>query len=100
MKPIKRLLILLPVMFFASCAASQKVGPEYEAGRQHAYEIAKKDAWEYKCFWYPGKVFPAKKAREYTETLTSQGKSQEFIEGFYFGYERTYVNQIKVKCEE
>ena len=96
----KTLLILLVALFLVSCAASQRVGPEYEAGRLYAYDIAKKDAWEYECFWYPRRIFPATRAREYTETLRSQGKSQKFIEGFYFGYERTYWNQLNVKCEE
>jgi hypothetical protein len=100
MKPVKTLFILMAVLLLTSCATSSRVGPEYEAGRIYAYDIAKKDAWEYQCFWYPRRIFPATKAREYTETLKSQGKSQKFVEGFYFGYERTYINQINVKCEE
>ena len=99
MNLVKKGLMLLAVLFLASCAASSRVGPEYEAGRLYAYDIAKKDAWEYKCFWYPHRIFPAFKARAYTERLKSQGKSQQYIEGFYFGYERTYCNQVNVKCE-
>ena len=97
MKPIKLLLVLFAALFIVSCATT-RVGPEYEDGRRYAYDIAKKDAWEYECFRYPFKVFPAFKAREYTETLKGQGKSQKFIEGFYFGYQRTYRDQVKVKC--
>ena len=97
MKPLKLFLILVTTLFIASCATA-RVGPEYEDGRRYAYDIAKKDAWEFDCFWYPDKVRAAFKAREYTETLRSQGKSQTFIEGFYFGYEKTYWNQLNVKC--
>ena len=99
MKPIKLLLVLFAALFIASCATTS-VGPEYEDGRRYAYDIAKKDAWEYDCFWYPTKVFPAFKAREYTETLKGQGKSQKFIEGFYFGYEKIYLDQVRVKCSQ
>lgn len=100
MRLTEMFLIILAVLFLASCAASSRVGPDYEAGRLYAYDIAKKDTWEYECFWYPHRRFPAFKAREYTETLRNQGKSQKFIEGFYFGYERTYWNQVNVKCEQ
>jgi hypothetical protein len=93
----KTLLILLAALFIASCATT-RVGPEYEAGRLYAYDIAKKDAWDLDCYWYKRKVEAAFKARDYTETLRSQGKSQMFIEGFYYGYERTYWDQIRVKC--
>ena len=97
MKLVTLSLILIATLFIASCATT-RVGPEYEDGRRYAYDIAKKDAWEFDCYWYPSKVFSGFKAREYTDSLRSQGKSQMFIEGFYFGYERTYWNQLRVKC--
>jgi hypothetical protein len=100
MHRVKTLLIVLIALFIASCATSSRVGPDYEAGRLYAYDIAKKDAWDFQCYWYPLHVRAAFKAREYTETLRSQGKSQVFIEGFFFGYERTYSDQIRVKCQE
>jgi hypothetical protein len=98
MKLIKVLLIILATLFLASCAASSRVGPEYEAGRLYSREIAKKDAFEFNCLSYPRKVYPGMNAIKYTDTLKSQGKTENFIEGFYLGYKRYYLDYIKVYC--
>ena len=97
MKLVKVLLILVAALFIASCATT-RIGPEYEDGRRYAYDYAKKDAWDFDCFRSRRHVRAGIKAREYTEMLRNQDRSQMFIEGFYFGYERTYWNQLKVKC--
>jgi hypothetical protein len=95
----KTLLIILIALFVASCAASSRVGPEYEAGRLYSREIAKKDAFNFNCLSYPRKVYPGMGAKKYTETLKSQGKTENFIEGFYLGYKRYYIDYIKVYCK-
>jgi hypothetical protein len=94
------LLALFICLFVVGCTGSPRVGPEFEAGRLHAYDYAKKDAWDFDCWFYPRHLRAAFKAREYTRMLAGQDKSDMFIEGFYFGYERTYVDQVKVKCQE
>lgn len=84
----------------ASCA-TDNVGQEYEAGRLYAYEIAKKDASDFQCFRYTTYVLAAFENREkHMEMLRTQGKSQVFVEGFYYGYERTYQDQLVAKCGE
>jgi hypothetical protein len=100
MNIVKTLSFVLAPFFIASCAASSRVGPEFEAGRLYSREIAKKDAFGFDCFWFPRKVYPGIQARKYTEILESQGKTQNFIEGFYLGYQRYYIDYIKVYCEE
>ena len=100
MNIVKTLVFLVLVTGLFSCATSSRVGPEFEAGRIYSRDFAKDDAWKFDCFWYPGRVFAAQKAREYTDTLKTQGKSQTFIDGFYFGYERYYYQQLNVKCSE
>jgi hypothetical protein len=44
MRLTEMFLIILAVLFLASCAASSRVGPDYEADQLYAYDIAKKDA--------------------------------------------------------
>ena len=95
---LKTLFILLTAFFIVSCATNKVGLPEYEQGRRYACDIAKNDAWDYKCFWYPTRISPATKARAYTESLKNQGKSELFIAGFYYEYERTYLNQLHLKC--
>ena len=99
MKLIQTLLILLVVVSLSSCASSSRVGPEYEEGRLYAREIAKKDASEFNCLWFPRKVYPGMNAKKYTETLKSQGRTENFIEGFYLGYKRYYLDYIRVYCK-
>jgi len=98
--PILTGLILSAIALITVSCASPRVGPQFEAGRLHAYDIAKKDAWDFDCYWYPMRVRPAFQARNYTEMLKSQGKTQTFVEGFYYGYERAYTDQLDVKCGE
>jgi hypothetical protein len=99
MNLVKTFLILLAILFLASCAASSRVGPEYEAGRLYSREIAKKDAFNFNCLLFPRKVYPGMNAMKYTETLKSQGKTENFIEGFYLGYKRYYIDYIRVYCK-
>jgi hypothetical protein len=98
MSRVKTLLVLLVTLFVASCGASSRVGPEYEAGRLYSREIAKNDAFNFNCLLYPRKVYPCMGAKKYTETLKSQGKTENFIEGFYLGYRRYYLDYIRVYC--
>jgi len=97
---ILRVLTLSSIALITVSCAAAEVGPQFEAGRLHAYDIAKRDAWSFDCFWYPRRVHPAFHARKYTEMLKSQGKTQTFIEGFYYGYEIAYSDQLNVKCQE
>jgi hypothetical protein len=78
---------------------SPQTGPEFEEGRRHADGFAKQDAMKFNCFFYPGKVNAAQEARKYTNTLQEGGKSENFIKGFYMGYERAYRNYLDLYCE-
>ena len=98
--PILKRLVLSAVALITVACAGPSVGPQFEAGRLHAYDIAKKDAWDFDCYWYPMRIYPAFEARKYTESLENQGKTQTFIKGFYYGYEQTYKVQLDVKCGE
>ena len=98
MNVIKILLLLLTTLILASFAYSETIESEYEAGRLHAYDFAKKDAWESDCHWSGSKILPGRKLWKHMETLRRQGKSGTFIKGFNFGYERTFWDQRDVKC--
>ena len=98
MKLFNILLLLVLTLIIAFHAHSATIESEYEAGRLYAYDFAKKDAWEWDCHPLARKVLPGRKIWKHIQTLISQGKSQIFIEGFKFGYERTFWEQIDVKC--
>ena len=83
-----------------SCATND-LELEYEAGRLYAYDFAKNDASDFQCFQYSDYLLASLKEREkYTEILINQDKSTMFIEGFYYGYEQTYRDQLVAKCGE
>jgi hypothetical protein len=100
MNVIKALLFFVFATGLVSCVTSSRVGPEFEAGRMYARDVAKEDAWEFNCFFYPAFIFAGQNARKYTDTLKRQGKSQTFIEGFYHGYEMYFCEYLNVKCGE
>ena len=100
MNLIKKLFILFAVLLMTSCATPD-LNKEYEAGRLYAYDFAKNDASDFQCFRYSDNLLASLKEREkYTKILINQKKSQMFIEGFYYGYEQTYQDQLVAKCGE
>ena len=101
----KMLSSLLIWTFLASCTTppaskTATTGPEFDEGLRFADEFAKKDAMKFNCFFYPGKINAAQEARKYTKQLQDQSKSENFIKGFYMGYERAYRRYLDLYCEK
>ena len=90
-----KLIFLITILFLTSCAT----GPDFEAGRLRSREFAKQDAFGFDCSQFPRKVYPGMEARKYTMMLRSDGKTESYIEGFYLGYQRYYIDYIKVYCK-
>ena len=61
-------------------------------------EYAKRDGKEIPraSFKRPSHVDASLKARSFTEQLRAEGRSEEFIKGFYYGYEYRYKELIDV----
>jgi hypothetical protein len=74
------------------------VGPEFKEGRKMGEEYAKRDGHEVlrASFKRPSHADASLKARSFTEQLREEGKSEEFIKGFYYGYEYRYKELIDV----
>lgn len=93
---------ILLLAFLCSCAvfSQLKTTPDYNAGRKVGESYAAKDAFEIKCQW-PGEhthLDAARKARTYGGPLKEQGRSEDFIHGFYYGYQEVYVKRIGTYC--
>jgi len=109
MKALNLLLFFVILLVIVSCATtlSPESRSEYLKGYDTAREFAQKDAMHSNCFDYPttGKYhrFPRsinleRQARKYIKLLQEQGRSETFINGFYFGYENYYYEFIDLYC--
>lgn len=100
MKTVTILFVVFIVGILTSCANMPffNTGPEFEEGRRFATKYAKQDALKFNCNWYPSRVYAAFGSRKYTAMLSDQGRSQNFIDGFYYGYELDYDNYLNVYC--
>ena len=73
------------------------VGPEFNEGKLTGREYAKKDAQKFETAVHrPSSASGSLKSRSYTNQLREQGKSDEFIKGFHFGYRERYEELISV----
>jgi hypothetical protein len=99
MRAFIRVLFPLVVGGLVSCAAHQPVthDPDTAKGRAAAYEYAKKDALEDDCFRGAGSNY-AQAKEKYRQLFTNQGKSEAFIDGFFWGYKRARHDLWGVYC--
>ena len=95
MKILRMAILFGIVLAIISCAMTK---PEFEAGRRFAEEFAKQDAMQFNCNWYPPNVYATFGSRKYTEMLRNQGRSLDFVEGFYYGYELGFKEYLGVYC--
>lgn len=100
MKTVMLLCIVFITAILVSCANMpfSNNGAEFQNGRLFATEYAKQDALKFNCNWYPSRVYAAFGSRKYTAMLRDQGRSQHFIDGFYYGYELDYNDYLSVYC--
>ncbi|UCD30824.1 MAG: hypothetical protein JSV38_08305 [Desulfobacterales bacterium] len=103
MNALELALSLIMVLFILSCATSQssQTGSEHQQGFNMAKEFAKKDAMNSTCFGYRRhrRMGSAEhEARKYTKLLQDQGRSEDFIKGFYAGYGNYYPEFLDLKC--
>ena len=109
MKALNLLLSFVILLVTVSCATtlSPQSQSEYLKGYDMAREFVKKDAMTSNCFGYPTiglyRRFPrrinvARQAQKYTKFLQEQGRSETFINGFYFGYEESYYEFFDLYC--
>ena len=75
-----------------------KTRPEYRAGRKMGEDYAKRDAEEIaqSVHGKPARVEAAIRAKSFDRELREQGKSEEFIKGFHFGYRMACEDLISV----
>jgi len=101
MKTAKALVLLIPLLMIACATTGPKNASEYEKGRLMGEEYAKKDIPHLDCSKTKIRLDAVDKARTYSDMLTGQGKSKDFMDGFYYGYEEYYFNEgIEVRCGE
>lgn len=109
MKALNLLLSFVTLLVTVSCATtlSPQSRSEYWKGHDMAREFAKKDAMDSHCFGYPtigmfrrfpGRINVTRQAQKYTKFLQEQGRSETFINGFYFGYEESYYEFLDLYC--
>ena len=108
MKALNLLFSCVILLVTVSCATtlSPQARSEYWKGYDMASEFAKKDAIDYNCFgysmgryrWFPGRVNVARQVQKYTKFLQEQGRSETFINGFYFGYADSYNEFLDLYC--
>ena len=109
MKALNLLLSFVILWVTVSCATtlSPQSRSEYLKGYDMAREFAKKDAMNSNCLgyptigryrWFPGRINVARLAQKYTKFLQEQGRSETFINGFYFGYEENYYEFLDLYC--
>jgi len=99
MNALKLTLSLVIILFIVSCATSQSspTGSEHIKGYNMAEEFAKKDAMNSRTCVRSLK-YKRQNARKYTKLLQDQGRSEDFIKGFYRGYENYYPEYIRLYC--
>jgi len=102
MKTTNVLLIMVFILAMTSCATwppSAEVSAEYQKGYDLSWEYAKKDAMKYNCFYYKLRTsLPVGKEYQYHDSLRKQGKSEDFIRGFKFGYIRYFSDFVELYC--
>ena len=101
----KFIIFILLTMVVTSCAGFSLplTDPEFMKGAEFAQAFAKEDAKASGCNLYRRSMFilaghAGLKAREYEQRLRDEGRSDNFIQGFYFGYEEEYVDLIDIYC--
>ena len=109
MKALNLLLSFVILLVTVSCATtlSPQSQSEYLKGYHMAREFAKKDAMDSHCFGsptigmfrgFPRRIDVTRQAQKYTKFLQEQGRSETFINGFYFGYEESYYEFLDLYC--
>ncbi|UCD32100.1 MAG: hypothetical protein JSV38_15285 [Desulfobacterales bacterium] len=103
MNALKLMLSLLIILYIVSCASSQPSATESDhiKGYNMAKEFAKKDAMNHTCFGYRRYKrvgFAEYEARKYSKLLQDQNRSENFIKGFYAGYESYYREFLDLYC--
>jgi hypothetical protein len=98
---LKILFLLFIIFWSASCVKyrSPQDRSDYVKGHDAAWKYAKQDVLASNCMGgYPRNTRPL--ARKYTQRLQDQGRSEAFISGFYFGYEKSYPEFYDLYCDD
>jgi|GEM_PF-3039228 len=94
--------VFLLGVLLTSCTAfsNVKATPEYTAGRNAGEAQADADASEIACGWpsEPTHLSASRKARTYADRLERQGRSEDYIHGFFYGYTEVYEKRIRTYC--
>jgi hypothetical protein len=102
MKTTNVLLIMVLSLALTACAnwpPSPEVSAEYQRGYDLSWEYAKKDAMKYDCYNYRLRTSrPVGIEYQYHDSLRKQGKSENFIRGFKFGYIRYFSDFVELYC--
>ena len=98
MNALKLTLSLIIILFIVSCATSQSspTGSEHIKGYNMAEKFAKKDAMNSRSCY--GSFIRYDKKNAYTKLLQDQGRSEDFIKGFYSGYDNYYLEFLQLYC--
>jgi hypothetical protein len=96
MNTLKLTFSLFILLLIVSCATPQSSPTESDhiKGYNMAEEFAKKDAVKAIC----SKRYVGQRARKYTKLLQNQGRSEDFIKGFYSGYDNYYLEFLQLYC--
>jgi len=103
MKTIKAVLgVFLLSVFLSSCATGPTWKPtaEYTAGREAGEEQADDDVLKVQCGWpwEPNYLEISRKAQSYGESLREEGRSEDFVNGFYSGYTEVFYDRLESLC--
>jgi hypothetical protein len=96
-----RLAMIVPVLFLlVSCATGPlpSTTADYKQGRLLGEEYAKRDAMNALCWPSPIKPRGGPEARTYGKSLRQEGRSEDFIKGFYWGYQDVFDEFYDLYC--
>jgi hypothetical protein len=96
-----RLAIIVPVLFLLfSCAGTPlpSTTEDYRQGRLLGEQYAKRDAMNALCWPRPMRPRGGAEARTYGKPLRQEGRTEDFIKGFYWGYQDVFDEFYDLYC--